>query len=84
MAKLTQIEQANILEKVLAAHNSKERMETWVLQLLESLKEIADLCENKDVTLRDIRATALEIRYNLQKGPVQPEEYQDVELPKDS
>ena len=74
MAKLTQVEQANILEKFLAAQNSKERLETWALQLLEALKEVADLTEKEGMTLKSIRAIALEIRYNLREGPVDPEE----------
>jgi len=75
MAKLTQIEQANILEKVLTAHNKVDRLERWVLQLLEALKEAADLTKREDMTMKNLRASILEIRYNLQAGPVNPKEY---------
>src|SRR3989304_9340311 len=77
MVKLNQVEQANILEKFLASQNSKERLETWALQLLEALKEVADLTEKEGMTLEDLRAITLEIRYNLREGPVKPGEIED-------
>jgi hypothetical protein len=44
-----------------------------VLQLLEALKAVADLTKQEGMTLEDLRAITLEIRYNLRKGPVDSE-----------
>lgn len=77
MAKLTQVEQANILERVLASHLKAAEMERWVLQLLEALKQVADLTKQEGMTIEELRAITLEIRYNLRKGPRDSKEFED-------
>lgn len=75
MAKLTQVEQANILEKVLASHTRRAELEIWKDQLLEALKQVADLTEVEGMTMKDLRAMILEIRYNMRNGPIDPAQY---------